>query len=92
MKVPKKRIRLSRKQISEASSDTKEVVLSAKLATSRAIRISKALDLSIKSIHNGNLIELKPNGEILVLKKIDKIKSKKEGLSKGMSLCLKSKE
>jgi len=89
MKISRKRIFLAKKLRSETNIDRNKVVLSAKIATSRAIRTSRALDLSIKSINHGNLVESLPDGKILILRKIDKIKPKKEGLTKGMSLCLK---
>jgi hypothetical protein len=89
MKISRKRILLSRKLRLEATSDRNNAVLSAKIATSRAIRSSRALDLSIKSINQGNLVELQPDGKVVILKKIDKIKPKKDGLVKGMSICLK---
>ena len=89
MKISRKRILLSKKLRLEATSDRNNAILSAKIATSRAIRSSRALDLSIKSINQGNLIELQPDGKIVILKKIDKIKPKKDGLMKGMSICLK---
>lgn len=80
---------MSRKLGLEATSDRNNAVLSAKIATSRAIRSSRALDLSIKCINQGNLVELQPDGKVVILKKIDKIKPKKDGLMKGMSICLK---
>lgn len=89
MKIQRKKFLSARKRRNDANSDRENVVLSAQIASSRAIRISKALDLSIKSITNGNLIELQPDGKIVILKKIAKIKPKKEGLVKGMSICLK---
>ena len=89
MKIQRKKFLSAIKRRVEANSERNNVVLSAKIASSRAIRISKALDLSINSITNGNLVELQPDGKVVILKKIAKIKPKKEGLVKGMSICLK---
>lgn len=85
--------KLSLKKIKEeATNELNIAIKSAKKATSHAIRSSKALDLTIKSIENGNLIESRPNGNFIILKKIVPIKPKTEGLKKGISLCLKSND
>lgn len=65
------------------------LVKSANTATRRAKKISVALDLSIKIISKGELIEQLPNGEQRVIRKIKRAKSNKKGLVKGSTLCLK---
>ena len=60
----------------------------AKSASQAAIRVSEALDLSVQYVQGNRIIERKPNGEIKVIKTIDRIKVPTE-LKKGAKLCLK---
>ena len=60
----------------------------AKSASQAAVRVSEALDLSVQYVQGNRIIERKPNGEIKVIKTIDRIKVPAE-LKKGAKLCLK---
>lgn len=89
MNILKKRIQAFNKSRTANLDEKKIIISSAKNASNKAIRTSRALGIAIKSIDQGKLIEIQPNGSVIVLKEIEKVKSKKIGLTKGMSLCLK---
>lgn len=71
------------------TSERSTLVKSAKTATSRALRVSTAMDLPIKIISKGVLVEQLPNGEVKEIRQIVKVKANKTGLKKGSTLCLK---
>lgn len=60
----------------------------AKSASQTAIRVSEALDLSVQYVQGNRIVERQPNGEIKIIKVIDRVKAPKE-LKKGAKLCLK---
>ncbi|QTV05522.1 hypothetical protein [Faecalibacter bovis] len=60
----------------------------AKSASQTAIRVSEALDLSVQYVQGNRIVEKQPNGEIKVIKTIDRVKVPAE-LKKGSKLCLK---
>lgn len=79
----------SNKKSGGDAEERKKLIKSAKAATVIAKRISVALDLPIRTISKGALIEKNPNGEIVTIKVIKKAKSNKSGIKKGTVLCLK---
>ena len=62
---------------------------SAKNASDKAIRASKAMGLTIKIISNNEIIEKFPNGEQRVIRKLDVIPVNGKGLKKGTILYKK---
>ncbi|MCD7899403.1 MAG: hypothetical protein LUH22_05885 [Bacteroides sp.] len=76
----------------KSAEERKLLLKSARTATARARKESIALNLPVQVISNGKLIERLPNGEIRVIKKIEKIKSNIPDLKKGMTICLKPKD
>lgn len=62
----------------------------AKKASSRAARISKALEIPVQVIMKGTLIEKSADGSVRTIKKIKKSPSNIK-LKKGATLCLKPK-
>ncbi len=60
----------------------------AKSASQTAIRVSEALDLSVQYVQGNRIVERQPNGEIKIIKTIDRVKVP-TGLKKGSKLCLK---
>ena len=60
----------------------------AKSASQAAIRVSEALDLSVQYVQGNRIVEKDSNGEIKVIKTIEKVKVPTE-LKKGAKLCLK---
>lgn len=73
-------------------SDNKELEIlkkAAKKSSENAVKESRILGLTIKLILNNNLVEKSPNGEIKILRKIDKVFSTEKGLKKGDVLCRK---
>ena len=62
---------------------------SAKSGSDKAIRASKAMGLTIKLISNNEIIEMLPNGEQKVLRKINVLPTNRKGLKKGDILCKK---
>lgn len=60
----------------------------AKSASHTAIRVSEALNLSVQYVQGNRIVEKQPNGEIKVIKTIDRVKVPTE-LKKGAKLCLK---
>lgn len=79
----------SNKKSNTEADERKALLISAKVATGRAKRVSSALDLPIKIISGGSLIQKNPNGKIITIKTIVKAKSNKPGIKKGAVLCLK---
>ncbi len=71
------------------SSETDILIKSASRSSSYAIRESKALGLSIKSISGKKIIEKLPNGEINVIRNLQDKSISDNGLKKGMVLCRK---
>lgn len=71
------------------SSETEILIKSASRSSSYAIRESKALGLTIKSISGKKIIEKLPNGEIKVIRKLQDKPISNNGLKKGMVLCRK---
>ena len=68
----------------------KEILIkSARIATKRAIRRSKKLNLKIKSIKNGELLEISPDGTYRIIRKIERVKSKISGIRRGSVICLR---
>ena len=71
------------------TNETDILIKSASRSSSYAIRESKALGLTIKSISGKKIVEKFANGEIKILHELqDKSKTDK-GLKKGMVLCRK---
>lgn len=60
----------------------------AKKASQSAIKVSKALDLSVQYVQGNRILEKNANGEIRIVKILDKVKVPTE-LKKGAKLCLK---
>jgi hypothetical protein len=62
---------------------------SAKSASGKAIRASKAMGLTMKCISNNEIVEMLPDGERKVLRKINVTPVRQAGLKKGVVLCKK---
>lgn len=60
----------------------------AKAASQSAIKVSKALDLSVQYVQGNRIVEQSASGEIRVVKELEKIKVPTE-FKKGAKLCLK---
>ncbi len=76
--------------LDESMVSEKEILIkSARLATKRAIRRSKKLNLKIKSIKNGELLEISPDGTYRIIRKIERVKSKISGIRRGSVIWLK---
>lgn len=71
------------------SNETDILIRSASRSSSYAIRESKALGLTIKSISGKKIIERLPNGEIKVIRNLLDKPISDNGLKKGMVLCRK---
>jgi hypothetical protein len=71
------------KRTSQSDEEFKILQKSAKSASSKAIRASRAMGLTVKYISNNEIIEKLPNGEQKVLRKIDSIPVNIKGLKKG---------
>ena len=72
-----------------SSNETDILIKSASRSSSYAIRESKALGLTIKSISGKKIIEKLPNGEIKVIRNLQDKSISENGLKKGMILCRK---
>ena len=59
---------------------------SAKRGSDKAIRVSKAMGLTMKFISNNEIIEKLPDGNHKVLRKINIIPANRKGLKKGTVL------
>ncbi|MCC9017729.1 hypothetical protein [Flavobacterium lipolyticum] len=71
------------------ANETDILIRSASRSSSYAIRESKALGLTIKSISDRKIIERLPNGEIKIIRNLQQKKDTDKGLKKGMILCRK---
>ncbi|TPG32328.1 hypothetical protein [Flavobacterium pectinovorum] len=71
------------------TNETDILIKSASRSSSYAIRESKALGLTIKSISGKKIIEKLPNGEIKILRDLQQKQDSEKGLKKGMVLCRK---
>ncbi len=71
------------------TTETDILIKSASRGSNYAIRESKALGLTIKSILGKKIVERLPNGEIKVIRDIKENPSSENGLRKGMVLCRK---
>jgi len=60
----------------------------AKKASKKAMIVSKALDLSVQYVQGNQIVERNANGEIRIIKKIEKL-ALPQDLKKGAKLCLK---
>lgn len=89
MKILKKRSRLFKKTDIQNTTDRNILISSARIASESAIRTSRALGLTIKSIENGKLIETYADGSVVTLRELTKVTSKKQNIRKGISICLK---
>ncbi|WP_276379362.1 hypothetical protein [Flavobacterium sp. H4147] len=69
--------------------ETDLLIKAASRGSNYAIRESKALGLSIKSISGKKIIEKMPNGDIKVIRDLQQKPSVDTGLRKGMVLCRK---
>lgn len=72
-----------------SANETDILIKSASRSSSYAIRESKALGLSIKSISGKKIIEKLPNGEIKIIRNLQEQPISANGLKKGMVLCRK---
>lgn len=82
---------VSVKKNTSLSKDVLLAIKAAKLASATAVRISRALELSIQFIEKGKLIEVNTQGQKRIVKEIPKVKSKVD-LSKGTKIWLKQKD
>lgn len=71
------------------TNETDILIKSATRSSSYAIRESKALGLTIKSISEKKIIEKLPNGEIRIVRNLQDNPVSDKGLKKGMVLCRK---
>lgn len=69
------------------TNETDILIKSASKGSSYAIRESKALGLTIKSISGKKIVERFPNGEIKILRDLQEKSISDNGLKKGMILC-----
>lgn len=69
--------------------ETDILIKSAARSSTYAIRESKALGLTIKSISGKKIIERLPSGEIKILRDLQEKPNVIKGLKKGMVLCRK---
>ena len=74
------------KSIVWSSKEDSALLTSAKVASSKAIRSSRALGITIKIIRNQELIEISPDKSEKVLRKISKSSVDLSDLKKGMIL------
>jgi hypothetical protein len=71
------------KRTNQSDQELKILQKAAKSASSKAIRTSRAMGLTVKYISNNEIIEKLPNGEQKVLRKIDCVPVNIKGLKKG---------
>jgi hypothetical protein len=71
---------------SNLSSEDSELLASAKLASSKAVRSSMALGITIKVIRGNEIIAINPDQSIKVLRKISKSTIDISSLKKGIIL------
>ena len=88
MRNPKRTRKSDTKSMNVVWSSKEESMLlsSAKVASSKAIRSSRALGITIKIIRNQELIEVRPDKSEKVLRKISKSSVDLSNLKKGMIL------
>ena len=88
MKNKRKHIKVGSKRISTVFSSKEDVILldSAKIASSKAVRSSIALGLTIKVIRNHQIIAINPDQSTKVLRNISKPTIDISSLRKGMIL------
>ena len=73
-----------------STDEVKILQKSAKIASSKAIRASRAMGLTIKIISNNKILEKSPDGEIKVLRELKFAETTEtKGLKKGDVLCPK---
>lgn len=72
-----------------SSLETDILIRSASRSSNYALRESKALGLTIKSISDKKIIERLPDGEIKIIRILEDKPNIKKGLKKGMILCRK---
>ena len=71
------------------SEDIKGLIKVAKAASDKALCIARAMGHTITIIRNHEVIEIYPNGEEKVVKKLEFTPLKIKGLKKGSVLCKK---
>lgn len=74
----------------ESIEERRRLNQAARNASARAYRISKALDLPVQVIQDGQIIEKSADGSVKSIKTVQRVKSK-INLKKGAVLCLKQK-
>ena len=79
----------SKKATIKGDEELRVLKKSAKSGSSKAIRASKAMGLTVKLILNNEIVEKLPNGELKVLRKVNVIPANRKGLKKGTVLCRK---
>ena len=70
--------------------DVKVLKKIAKAGSDKALRISRAMGLTVTIIRNNEIIELSPNGEEKFIRKHEVLPLKVKGLKKGTVLCKKT--
>ena len=80
------RFRNKREQVDLSSKEDRLILKSARIASSKAVRSSTALGLTIKVIKNNKLIEIYPDQTEKVLRTISKSKLNTSSFKKGMIL------
>lgn len=82
---------LKNKDIDSKSKSEDEILIeSAKEASSKAVRSSKALGITIKVIKNNEIIEIDSNNKVKFIRKIEKSQVDTSKLKKGMKLKRKT--
>ena len=71
------------------SEDIKELQKIAKAGSDKALRVSRAMGLTVKIIRNNEIIEILPDGKEKVVRKIEPDHLKVKALKKGTVLCKK---
>jgi len=69
--------------------DIKELRKLAKAGSDKALRESRALGLTVKIIRNNEIIEILPDGEEKIIRKLETEPLKVKGIKKGTVLCKK---
>ena len=88
MKTKRKILKNRKNRIIALSSSTEDKALleSAKIASSKAVRSSTAMGITIKIIKNNKIIAISPDQSVKILRTISKSKIDTSGLKKGMFL------
>ncbi|MHC5354801.1 hypothetical protein ACYSNX_11640 [Myroides sp. LJL115] len=84
--IKKKVENIEQRKIKNSSSEDSLLISSATEASSKAVRSSRALGLSIKVIRNHNIITINPDKTTSVIRKIAKPTIDMSTLKKGMVL------